>query len=49
MALLFSFQSSNESVFPAALRARLRKPLYDLLGPRDGKGAARLRRFIETG
>ena len=24
-------------------------PLYDLLGPRDGKGAARLRRFIETG
>lgn len=24
-------------------------PLYDLLGPRDGKGPARLRRFIETG
>lgn len=24
-------------------------PLYDLLGPRDGRGAARLRRFMESG
>ncbi|HEY5558139.1 MAG TPA: hypothetical protein VIK49_00280 [Steroidobacteraceae bacterium] len=25
------------------------QPLYDLLGPRDGRGAARLRRFIASG
>ena len=25
------------------------QPLYDLLGPRDGKGATRLRRFIASG
>jgi hypothetical protein len=24
-------------------------PLYDLLGPRDGQGPGRLRRFLEAG